>query len=113
MLASIGLFGWAYSEFHTNQTTIVPRQTPDYMLTEGPFSYTRNPMYLAMVLLTLGVGVFMGAAIAYLPSAFLAYFLHYNYVLPEERKLKEAFGEFAEEYIEYTPAWIGIGDYKI
>lgn len=107
IILGIALFVWSVILFREMDTTIVPRQKPSILITEGPFLYTRNPIYLSMVMVTLGVGVFSGVVIAYIPAIALAVFLDKNYVVPEERKLVEAFGDAASQYIEETPAWIG------
>ncbi|MEO0343252.1 MAG: methyltransferase [Pseudomonadota bacterium] len=63
ILIGIGLVGWSAWLFKEYQTTIIPRQQPDALVMDGPFLISRNPMYLGMVLITLGVGVFMGLSL--------------------------------------------------
>lgn len=92
--------------FRKKRTTIVPRQKPSTLIVEGPFRMSRNPMYLGMVILTLGIGLMLGSLQAILPAVWLFFFLNKNYVVPEERKLREAMGEAAEDYFKKTGRWI-------
>jgi protein-S-isoprenylcysteine O-methyltransferase Ste14 len=92
--------------FKRKKTTIIPRQKPAALINEGPFKLSRNPMYLGMVLLTFGIGLMLGSIQAVIPAIWLFFFLQKNYVVPEERKLREGLGIEAEEYFATTGRWI-------
>ena len=113
VVGGIGLIGWSAYLFNEYQTTLIPRKSADALVMDGPFVVSRNPMYLGMVLITLGVGVVMGPLIAYIPAFILAAYLEHNFIQKEEEKLVEAFGAEAQNYIENTPKWIGYGPIKI
>ena len=113
MVAGIGLIGWSVYLFREYQTTIIPRQTADALVMDGPFLISRNPMYLGMVLITLGLGMILGPLIAYVPAFVLAVFLDRNFIAKEEEKLKAQFGTEAELYIRDTAKWIGVGPVMI
>lgn len=92
--------------FKRKKTTIIPRQKPAALISEGPFRLSRNPMYLGMVVLTFGIGVTLGSIQAVIPAIWLFFFLQKNYVIPEERKLREGLGREAEDYFATTGRWI-------
>ena len=92
--------------FKREKTTIIPRQKPAALISEGPFRLSRNPMYLGMVVLTFGIGVTLGSIQAVIPAIWLFFFLQKNYVIPEERKLREGLGREAEDYFATTGRWI-------
>src|SRR5262249_20687635 len=72
----------------------------------GPFRYTRNPMYVALMLLYVAGVLAIGnvwVAILLLP-VFLA--LHYGVIIREERYLKAEFGGQYEEYQGRVRRWI-------
>ena len=92
--------------FKRKKTTIIPRQKPAALIIEGPFRLSRNPMYLGMVVLTFGIGVTLGSIQAVIPAIWLFFFLQKNYVIPEERKLREGLGREAEDYFATTGRWI-------
>lgn len=68
------------------------------LVTGGFFRYTRNPMYLGMVLLILGAAMLYGTAGALLPAPFFAWIIQRNFIRAEERFMEAAFGE---EYLAY------------
>ncbi len=76
------------------------------IVTGGPFRFTRNPMYVALMLLyvagTLAIGT-MWAAILVVP-VFLA--LNYGVIIPEERYLTTTFGEQYTAYQRRVRRWI-------
>ena len=76
----------------TGQDPTPWKPSPELIL-QGPYRFTRNPMYVGMLLLTLGVGLLAGRLwIAVLaPLALLV--VHFTAVLPEERYLTAKFGE--------------------
>jgi len=113
VLIGIGLIGWSAYLFNEYQTPVMPRQTADALVMDGPFVVSRNPIYLGMVLITLGVGVFLGPLIAYLPAFALAVYLDRNFIEDEEAALRERFGGEADKYIDNTPKWIGYGPVQI
>lgn len=92
--------------FKRKKTTIIPRQKPAVLINEGPFKLSRNPMYLGMVVFTFGVGMTLGSLQALIPAIWLFFFLQKNYVVPEERKLREGLGQEAEDYFATTGRWV-------
>ena len=113
VLGGIGLIGWSLYLFNEYQTTYMPRETADALVMDGPYLVSRNPMYLGMVLITLGIGVIMGPLIAYIPAFVLAVYLDRNFIAAEEAALRERFGNEADKYIEDTAKWIGYGAFRI
>lgn len=77
----------------------------DVLVAEGLFGSTRNPIYLGMMLLFLGVAVAAGSlwALTLLPGYFLA--LHVLVVRPEEAALQERFGERYQHYAARVPRY--------
>ena len=72
--------------------------TPE-LIPNGPYRFSRNPMYVAMTLLVLGLGIALNDLWVSLlaPVALLA--VHFIAVLPEERYLAEKFGESYRGYV--------------
>ncbi len=94
MVLGFGALAWFRK---TGQHPRPSLPSPELIL-QGPYRFTRNPMYVSMTLLTLGIGTLSGrlwiAALA--PAALLA--VHFLAVLPEERYLAQKFGE---PYLRY------------
>jgi protein-S-isoprenylcysteine O-methyltransferase Ste14 len=72
--------------------------TPE-LIPNGPYRFTRNPMYVAMTLFVLGLGIALNDlwVSLFAPVALLA--VHFIAVLPEERYLGEKVGESYRGYV--------------
>lgn len=79
-------------------TAIHPAHPTTTIVTGGPYRYTRNPMYLSLCLLHLGIGLLLNGALAVLFLIPLALTLHFGVIRREERYLV---GKFGETYIVY------------
>jgi protein-S-isoprenylcysteine O-methyltransferase Ste14 len=97
---------WAARTFRRRQTPVNPLGEVADIVDEGPFAYTRNPMYLALTVMYVG-----GALLFRLPWAwvllipvFLA--LHLGVILPEEKYLAARFGEPYLRYKARVRRWI-------
>ena len=81
----------------TGQSPVPWKPTPELIL-RGPYRFTRNPMYVGVTCVQIGLGVAVGNVwIALLaPVALLA--VHFIAVLPEEKYLADKFGPGYDEY---------------
>jgi len=79
-------------------TTIKPFEEPSYLVISGPFCFSRNPIYLGMVLIILGAAIISGAAPAFLLPLILMAILHFKFILKEEKNMINTFGD---DYIWY------------
>lgn len=105
-VAGLALFAWAAWTLRRHGTTILPDKAADVLVTNGPFRFRRNPIYIAHVLMLLGVAEltqniwFALLAVLYVPLVtWLA-------VLPEERHLEARFGDAYRAYKASTRRWI-------
>ena len=78
-----------------------------YLLTDGPYAFSRNPMYLFELTLMFGWVVFYGS-LAVL-AGFLLWWAFFNfYQIPsEERTIEAHFGETYRDYQRRVPRWLG------
>lgn len=74
-------------------TPVEPWHPTTQLVTHGVFSLSRNPIYVAFLLLQLSVGLAFGGPITLLLTAPLLAALHFGVVKREERYLAERFGE--------------------
>jgi protein-S-isoprenylcysteine O-methyltransferase Ste14 len=74
-------------------TNVHPSEPTTTIVRGGPYRFTRNPMYLALTLLQIGVAFVLNDAITFLFAAALALTLHFGVILREERYLEAKFGE--------------------
>lgn len=97
-LLAVGLAAAALAEMKKHKTTVEPGRRPSSLVTSGVFAFTRNPLYLSLLLCVAGLALmtdilwFIGASIA------LGLVLDRVVIKREERVLEETFGN---EYITY------------
>lgn len=88
------------------KTTMNPNGVPDHLITTGPFSTTRNPMYLANTLLMIGVGLITGIAWFLLLAFAAAFATHKLAIEREEKALAAKFGKRYRDYARRVRRWI-------
>lgn len=72
----------------------------------GPFRFTRNPMYLQLVLVCLGVSVLLVNLWILLLTPLVAWMLHHYAIVPEEAYLERKFGEPYRAYKRRVRRWV-------
>lgn len=106
IVLGFALIFWASRSFSNSDTPIMPDQTPKAMLTEGAYKISRNPIYLGMAIILFGLALYMGSLIAFLSPVLFVLMITQRHILPEERCLKEEFGDDADIYFAKTRRWI-------
>jgi protein-S-isoprenylcysteine O-methyltransferase Ste14 len=98
---------WAAVLFRREGTEINPTSPANKKLvTSGPYQFTRNPMYLGLVIVSLGIAVWVGAWPMFLAP--LASFATSNWVhIPfEEAKMRRQFAEAFDVYCGRVRRWL-------
>jgi len=108
LLAGVTLNLWADRLFHRRGAGVCPFSRVAALVREGPFRFTRNPMYLGMVLVSAAAPLLTGVYLDLWAPAALAIWLHFGFVLPEERFLREQWGAEYLLYASTHPRWIGL-----
>jgi len=103
---SFGLATWGIRTFRRHDTVVKPTGDVTQVVTSGPFKYTRNPMYLSLIVIYLGGMLFFRLpwAVVLLVPVFLA--LHFGIILPEEKYLESKFGEDYVTYKRQVRRWL-------
>ncbi len=94
--------------FSSEKTTINPMkpETTSALVTTGLYSYSRNPIYLADLLILIGWGLFLGNLFS---LALIVWFINYMnkfQIEPEEQALEKLFGEQYLTYKNRVRRWI-------
>lgn len=108
-LALLCLAGWlevtATRSFAAAQTNVNPRRPALTVVRKGPYRFTRNPMYLGMVMIMLGVAISFGTAPFFAAAALLFAILNFAFCRFEEERLRAAFPGYAT-YAARVRRWI-------
>ncbi len=78
---------------------------PSYLLSRGPYRYTRNPMYLGLFLVWLAWTIFYGSIAVLVGLLLLSAVILFILVPLEERALEKKFGEEYRRYKAQVPRW--------
>jgi protein-S-isoprenylcysteine O-methyltransferase Ste14 len=88
------------------RTTVLPHRRSDHLVTGGPFSFTRNPIYLGNTMLMIGIGLIAGIAWFILLAPLAAFATTKLAIEREERHLEIRFGKHFRDYAKRVRRWI-------
>jgi len=77
------------------------------LFNKGLYHYSRNPMYIALLIIFVGVGIASASWIFLLLSVVIMV-LQNSQIIAEERGCLETYGDEYQDYMNRTPRWIGI-----
>ncbi len=108
VLAGFLIGAAAVAAFVKQKTTVNPMapESASKLVTDGLFRISRNPMYLAMLLLLIGWAVWLGDIATVPPLIGFVWFMTAFQIKPEEEALREKFGEAYADYCRRTRRWI-------
>jgi len=117
LLGLIPIFGgaagilWGISAHTThspNKVGVNWEPDKNYLLRNGLYAYSRNPMYLTELILMLGWAIFYGSIAVLVALIVWALFFNFYQIPLEERILEAHFDEAYREYKNHIPRWFGI-----
>ena len=106
ILVSFVLIFLSVGLFRQNTEDPNPVTKSNKLITTGIYKYIRNPMYLALVILQIGLGISLSFLHISLMSIFTAITIHYFIIKREEAYLKNLFGAEYENYKAKSRRWI-------
>jgi len=101
---AVGLLG--FREMRRAETNVDPRRPTTAIVSEGPYRFTRNPLYLSMILIYGGISALANALPPVLLIPIVQHLMRRGVIEREERYLERKFGD---EYLQYkarVPRWI-------
>jgi protein-S-isoprenylcysteine O-methyltransferase Ste14 len=112
LIGSISIIGgftvmmWAWFQFKMAETAVCPTAETAALVTKGAYRICRNPMYLGMLLMLIGIAFLMGAVQAFFaPTAF--YIIMDKVFIPyEEEKLQKGYEDRYAGYMKRTRRWL-------
>jgi protein-S-isoprenylcysteine O-methyltransferase Ste14 len=102
----LALDGAAMLHFRVAGTSVAPMRPTTALVTSGPYRFTRNPMYVGMAFLYLGLGLLLGAiwSVVLLPAVLAT--VHRVAIVREERYLEARFGDEYRTYKSRVGRWL-------
>jgi protein-S-isoprenylcysteine O-methyltransferase Ste14 len=102
----IALTIWSAVAFRRVKTTIVPHQSPSALVDTGPFRFSRNPIYLADLVILAGVALILSAPLALLLLVPFQQVLLRLFILPEEATLARDLGQPYLQFKAKVRRWL-------
>jgi protein-S-isoprenylcysteine O-methyltransferase Ste14 len=100
------LAGWAFARFIRAGTNIPTNRPTTALVTAGPYRFSRNPIYIALTLLYLGIALAVDSAwIAGLIVPVLIA-IRYGVIAREESFLEQKFGAAYRDYKARVRRWL-------
>lgn len=105
--ASIGVLGvWPIQLFKKSGQNPTPWSETPEIIVLGPYKFTRNPMYLMMLLVCLGFATILSESWILILTPVLAIALYHIAIKHEEAYLEEVFGDSYRDYKKLVRRWI-------
>jgi protein-S-isoprenylcysteine O-methyltransferase Ste14 len=100
----------AVAALRRHGTTVTPERPEQatVLVNDGPFAFTRNPIYLGFAAALVAHAVLRRSPVALLPAAAFVAVIDRAQIPAEERALRERFGQRYEQYSQAVPRWIGL-----
>lgn len=92
--------------FRRAGTNVNPYKPALLVVRDGPYRFTRNAMYLGMILFVLGLGLTLSTLWGPIMAILLGGLFHWGVVLPEERYMEAKFGEDYRAFLASTRRWL-------
>ncbi|WP_126452357.1 methyltransferase family protein [Sulfuriflexus mobilis] len=96
----------AKKEFYKEKQPSGPGKPTKKMVNSGVFKYSRNPLYLGVIITIIGLGFSFHnywLVVLVLP---LSIVIHYALIIPEEQYLVDVFGNSYKEYLKNVRRWL-------
>ena len=106
LLAGLAIALWGALALRRAGTAIPPNRPTTELVTDGPFRWSRNPLYLALTLIYAGVGLIADDLWILVLLVPLLLLLHWGVVVREERYLEAKFGEAYRRYKQRVRRWL-------
>ena len=96
---------WCFIKAKTTINPLQPQQTSK-VVTTGIYRYSRNPMYLGMLIILTATALYLGALTAFLLLPVFVWIITLNQIIPEERILQKKFGQPYVNYLVSVRRWL-------
>jgi len=96
----------AFMTMNRARTTIRVEKPTTALVVTGPFRYTRNPIYLSLTMLYVGIATFANALAPILLLPGVLWIMNRGVIAREERYLEQKFGEAYRHYKARVRRWL-------
>lgn len=105
-VCGVALGGWAIRRFIRARTSPKPWDTPIALVACGPYRFSRNPMYLGLLLCLVGAGLALGTTTPLLILPLFVLVMNMLFIRREEAILGRIFGDEYRAYRMRVRRWL-------
>ena len=98
--------GWTLAMMAANRTAVLPGGATSTILDRGPFRVSRNPLYVGLIILDVGLALLWPSAWALMFVPVGVALLLWGAIVPEEHYLSAKFGGEYDAYRSRVRRWI-------
>lgn len=106
VVLALSIVAWAFVTFKNINTTIMPNKAASHLATNGPFRWSRNPIYVADIILISGIALATGNPWMLITAAVAIFAIEEFAIKREEVHLKAKFGQDWAEYSRKVRRWV-------
>jgi protein-S-isoprenylcysteine O-methyltransferase Ste14 len=107
IVVGLAFSAWARLTFKMHSAEILPwSEAHGALVTSGPFRFSRNPMYLGILVIGLGAALVAGTWLMWLVPALLFVLDNFVIIPFEEESMERAFGDAYRAYRARVRRWI-------
>lgn len=106
VLLFVGWNGWSLWLFRRHRTGLLPGQETHAVIEEGPYRLSRNPLYVGLLALYLGLALLTGTFWGLLLFPVAVLLVRWGAIRPEERFLRQRFGPSYDDYTRRVRRWL-------
>ena len=107
IISGVGISAAGKSQFLRAGTNVYTFEEPGELVSEGLYRFSRNPMYLGLVLAGTGTALVSATLAALVLAAVFAAIVRYGYIEYEEHAMQHKFGKEYEAYCRMVGRWLG------
>ena len=98
LLVGMALATWGFSRLYAHETTVTLHKATTAIVSDGPYRFSRNPLYVSNVLMYTGIALWMRSLWAFLLLVPIVVLVDRTVIPKEETYLEYTFGD---EYLAY------------
>ena len=100
------LFGWSLLTLRRHRTTVNPFRGAAALCIDGPFAFSRNPIYLADWFVLAGASLILATAWPLVFAPVVWGLVRYGVICHEEAHLEAVFGKAYRDYTQRVRRWL-------
>ena len=106
LLLGVALFVWARATFRRHMTALMPWTRTTTLVTDGPYGFSRNPIYLSFVLMYLGLSFIFNSTYVLIMLVVVMVLFDRLQIPREESYLRGLFGDEFDSYAAKVRRWL-------